>query len=231
VPGTPIIHRHQKSSSSSSSSGYPSPSLPPTAAYTPSSLSPRESGENESITITINGGNGEPEELLTSTPPAISSSSSSSSSYSSSSSSSLGGSQGNPPFSLSRPNSPERNKNANGSPQPHSSTSTSTNSSHTHLPGRPTTPSQFIFKKPEYNKTYHHTHFHHLEKKDTLLHDLKRFFKNDKKKHNKKAVASTRPSLAGTEGRISDLSFANEFNKDLEGRYGKWGKSRARILT
>jgi hypothetical protein len=23
----------------------------------------------------------------------------------------------------------------------------------------------------------------------------------------------------------SDLSFANEFNKDLEGRYGKWGKS------
>ncbi|KAI8343735.1 kinase-like domain-containing protein [Chlamydoabsidia padenii] len=94
--------------------------------------------------------------------------------------------------------------------------------------GRPSTPSQFIFKRPEYNKNYHHTHFHHLEKKDTILHELKRFFKHDKKKkhHHKKSpstttASSTRPSLTN---RISDLSFANEFNKDLEGRYGKWGR-------
>lgn len=81
------------------------------------------------------------------------------------------------------------------------------------LPSRPATPSQFVFKRPQYNKEYHHTHFHHLEKKDTIFHDLKRFFKGDKKKKKLPSIASN-----------SDLSFANEFNRDLEGKYGKWGK-------
>ncbi|ORE11307.1 Pkinase-domain-containing protein [Rhizopus microsporus var. microsporus] len=81
------------------------------------------------------------------------------------------------------------------------------------LPSRPATPSQFIFKRPQYNKEYHHTHFHHLEKKDTIFHDLKRFFKGDKKKKKSPSIASN-----------SDLSFANEFNRDLEGKYGKWGR-------
>ncbi|KAI8366622.1 kinase-like domain-containing protein [Radiomyces spectabilis] len=88
---------------------------------------------------------------------------------------------------------------------------------------RSSTPSQFIFKKPEYDKNYHHTHFHHLEKKDTLLHDLKRFFKPDKSRKSKKSGEDT-ASVRSTSSRISDLSFANEFNRDLEGRYGKWGR-------
>jgi hypothetical protein len=96
---------------------------------------------------------------------------------------------------------------------PHSATVTS-------LPGRPTTPSQFVFKRPQYNKEYHHTHFHHLEKKDTIFHDLKKFFKSDKSKKNEKGTKSATPSIKSN----SELSFANEFNRDLEGKYGKWGK-------
>ncbi|KAI7904239.1 kinase-like domain-containing protein [Cokeromyces recurvatus] len=94
---------------------------------------------------------------------------------------------------------------------------------------RTSTPSQFVFKKPEYNSHYHHTHFHHLEKKDTIFHDLKRFFKkgHDKKKTKKLLddTSSVRSSGASSvHSRYSDLSFANEFNKNLEGRYGKWGE-------
>ncbi|KAI9259344.1 kinase-like domain-containing protein [Sporodiniella umbellata] len=87
----------------------------------------------------------------------------------------------------------------------------SNSSSTSSLPSRPGTPSQFVFKKPQYNKEYHHTHFHRLERKDTLLHDLKRFFKGDKKKTKTASVGS-------------DISFANEFNRNLEGKYGKWGR-------
>lgn len=89
------------------------------------------------------------------------------------------------------------------------------------------TPSQFVFKKPEYNSHYHHTHFHHLEKKDTVFHDLKRFFKKNQDKKKKKHLlddSSVRSSGSSVYSRQSDLSFANEFNKDLEARYGKWGK-------
>ncbi|ORX45257.1 Pkinase-domain-containing protein [Hesseltinella vesiculosa] len=93
-------------------------------------------------------------------------------------------------------------------------------SSTTSLPSRPGTPSQFVFKRPEYNKTYHSTHFHHAEKKDSFLHELKRFFRPDKKKKK----ASRPSSVYSGSNKISDLSFANEFNKDLEGRYGKWGR-------
>lgn len=93
---------------------------------------------------------------------------------------------------------------------------------------RTNTPAQFVFKKPEYNSHYHHTHFHHLEKKDTIFHDLKRFFKKNqdkkKKKHLLDDASSVRSSGSSVYSRQSDLSFANEFNKNLEGRYGKWGK-------
>lgn len=82
-------------------------------------------------------------------------------------------------------------------------------------PTKSSTPSQFIFKKPSYNKHYHHTHFHHkLEKKETIFKDLKKLFKSDKKKKQKKVSATT-----------SEVSFGNKFNKDLEGKYGKWGKA------
>ncbi|KAI8983778.1 kinase-like domain-containing protein [Pilobolus umbonatus] len=86
---------------------------------------------------------------------------------------------------------------------------------------RPPTPAQFIFKKPEYNSHYHHTHFHHIERKDTIFHELKRFFKkHDKKKHR---LMEDTSSTKSTPSKHSVLSFANEFNKDLE-RYGKWGE-------
>lgn len=111
------------------------------------------------------------------------------------------------PLSLSRPPSDEEEK-----PVPSASTSTS-------IPSRPSTPSQFQFKKPQYNHKYHQTHFHHLEKKDTLFHGLKRFFKGDKKKKKHQLRDGNVYSNSS-----SDLSFANDFNRDIEGRYGKWGK-------
>ncbi|CAO3694569.1 unnamed protein product [Umbelopsis ramanniana] len=101
-------------------------------------------------------------------------------------------------------------------------------------PQRPTTPSQFIFKKPEYNHHYHHTHFHHLEKKETVFHELKRFFKGGDKKakpnnklsdHKKKKLRKENSSTAmSVTSRASDISFGNTFNRDIEGRYGKWGR-------
>ena len=61
------------------------------------------------------------------------------------------------------------------------------------------TPSQFIFSKPEYDSHYHHTHFHHLEKKDTLFHDMKRFFKkNGDKKKKKTIIDEESSSFSGT---------------------------------
>jgi hypothetical protein len=98
-----------------------------------------------------------------------------------------------------------------------------TPSSSTSLPARPTTPSQFVFKRPQYNKEYHHTHFHHLEKKDTIFHDLKRMFKPSKDKANKDGSKS-RSRSASVKSKSSQISFANEFNKNLEEKYGKWGK-------
>ncbi|KAI9270892.1 kinase-like domain-containing protein [Sporodiniella umbellata] len=61
---------------------------------------------------------------------------------------------------------------------------------------------QFIFQRPTYNKAYHHTHFHHPSHKKLPL--LQRFFRSEKRQK--------RPS------------FANEFNQDLEGKYGQWGR-------
>ncbi|KAI8394070.1 kinase-like domain-containing protein [Radiomyces spectabilis] len=86
---------------------------------------------------------------------------------------------------------------------------------------RTCTPSQFIFKKPEYDSHYHHTHFHHLEKKDTILNDLKHFFK---KKSRKSYIDDDGTSVRSSVSMHSDISFANEFNKDLGKRYGKWGQ-------
>lgn len=89
---------------------------------------------------------------------------------------------------------------------------------------RTATPSQFVFKKPEYNSHYHSTHFHHLEKKDTIFHDFKKLFKNKKKKKLLDDQSSVRSGASSVYSKQSDLSFANEFNKNIEGRYGKWGK-------
>lgn len=193
MPGTPLLtpsHPKYDYGSDASSVGYPSPSLPPTAAHTPPSLSPQTSDSNKennntssspssskpASTFTVSGHNSDNEDV-----------------------SSTSGSASASTASLS---------------VPHSTSVTS-------LPGRPTTPSQFVFKRPNYNKEYHHTHFHHLEKKETIFHDLKKFFKSDKsKKKSSSGKKSATPSIKST----SELSFANEFNRDLEGKYGKWGK-------
>ncbi|KAI8638280.1 kinase-like domain-containing protein [Parasitella parasitica] len=92
------------------------------------------------------------------------------------------------------------------------------------LPVRPTTPSQFIFKRPTYNKEYHHTHFHHLEKKETIFKDLKKLFKGDKNKKRSSKKDTDKKSKSPSIKSSSELSFANEFNRDLEGKYGKWGR-------
>lgn len=120
------------------------------------------------------------------------------------------------PPSLSPQNSDNKPTSDDDTLSSASKTTVPHSASLTSLPVRPTTPSQFVFKRPQYNKEYHHTHFHHLEKKDTILHDLKKFFKSDKSKKKEKE-----PSLKKSS---SEISFANEFNRDLEGKYGKWGK-------
>ncbi|KAI8974709.1 kinase-like domain-containing protein [Pilobolus umbonatus] len=99
---------------------------------------------------------------------------------------------------------------------------TSPSTSVTSLPVRLSPPaSQFVFNRPNYSnkKHCHHTHFHHLEKKETFLTDLKRFFKTSKKKQKELC-----PSDTSIRSKSSVASFGNEFNRDLEGRYGKWGR-------
>jgi hypothetical protein len=101
------------------------------------------------------------------------------------------------------------------------------------------TPSQFIFKKPEYDERYHQTHFHRQSpptstststslnnEKDKLLAwstDLKRFF-------HQQPPSPTRSthSQDETESMVSNKSetFANKFRQDISGRYGTWGKAK-----
>ncbi|KAI8092633.1 kinase-like domain-containing protein [Halteromyces radiatus] len=92
-----------------------------------------------------------------------------------------------------------------------------------HRPATCSTPTQFIFKKPEYDQHYHETHFHHhhppqskkqpstigQDRKDLSLiwSDLRRFFVSDIIDDSK-----------------DDLTFANQFRKNIGTRYGTWGR-------
>ncbi|KAI8368948.1 kinase-like domain-containing protein [Blakeslea trispora] len=171
MPGTPLLTPNRQPHikyESDSSSGYPSPSLPPTAVHTPPSLSPQHSGDESSHKSKPSGSKERFDDDAYSTSTA--------------------------------------SIDAKGIPHSFSTSS---------LHSRPSTPSQFVFKKPQYNKEYHHTHFHRLEKKPTILKDLKKIFRSDKSKKEKyKTIHKS----------SSEISFANEFNKDLEGKYGKWGR-------
>ncbi|ORZ08115.1 kinase-like domain-containing protein [Absidia repens] len=98
---------------------------------------------------------------------------------------------------------------------------------------------QFIFKKPVYNQHYHDTHFHHLVRHDSLFQGLKhRLFKRTNTTLSRSMIhsptisnnntttttsASRSSDSSSCSHSISDYSFGNEFNKDLEHRYGKWG--------
>lgn len=86
------------------------------------------------------------------------------------------------------------------------------------------TPSQFVFKKPEYDEKYHQTHFHRPcsqeRSKDPFLawSDLKRFFVQQQPQ-------PTSPTGSSTHSHESE-TFANQFRQDISGRYGTWGKKR-----
>ncbi|ORX58162.1 Pkinase-domain-containing protein [Hesseltinella vesiculosa] len=81
-----------------------------------------------------------------------------------------------------------------------------------HRPATCSTPTQFVFKKPEYDQHYHDTHFHHhkpsspAEPKNLgmIWSDLRRFFVWDQDQENN--------------------AFANQFRQHLGARYGTWGR-------
>ncbi|ORY93020.1 kinase-like domain-containing protein [Syncephalastrum racemosum] len=72
------------------------------------------------------------------------------------------------------------------------------------------TPSQFVFDKPQYDQQYKETHFHHLapKKKDS---------------HHRKLFVGLNASNGLGRGSGARSPFANDFNRDLSGKYGKWG--------
>ncbi|KAI9029838.1 kinase-like domain-containing protein [Phycomyces nitens] len=86
------------------------------------------------------------------------------------------------------------------------------------------TPNQFVFKKPEYGEHYNSTHFHHKEKKETIIKDIKKFFHAPGNKKKEGNLDDTSIKSGPVYINNNDISFANEFNRDLEGRYGKWGR-------
>lgn len=71
------------------------------------------------------------------------------------------------------------------------------------------TPSQFVFKKPEYNENYHQTHFHRNNTNDSFAwSDLRRFFGQEN------VIPSTNSN-----------AFANQFKQNIGDKYGTWGKT------
>ncbi|ORY98650.1 kinase-like domain-containing protein [Syncephalastrum racemosum] len=90
-------------------------------------------------------------------------------------------------------------------PSPVSTTSSSSTGSSTCC--SVSTPSQFVFRKPEYNQQYHRTHFHRpsCERRDSFL-GLRRYFQTEEDESD------------------PNDTFANRFRQDIERRYGKWGR-------
>ncbi|KAF7722035.1 serine/threonine protein kinase [Apophysomyces ossiformis] len=100
----------------------------------------------------------------------------------------------------------------------------------THRPASASTPSQFIFKKPEYNQHYHQTHFHRQpansdrSSKDLFVvwSDLRRFFASDQASSS---AGSSCSSVQMTDDeKLKSDTFANQFRQDIGGRYGTWGR-------
>lgn len=118
----------------------------------------------------------------------------------------------------------------------------------THRSASATTPSQFVFKKPEYDQVYHKTHFHHHQAppppsspsskvttsapsspRDSFLgwSDLRRLFlSSDPAPPPPPSTSSsvTEHSSTTTTTTKPQAVFANQFRQDIEARYGKWGK-------
>ncbi|KAI8381550.1 kinase-like domain-containing protein [Radiomyces spectabilis] len=147
-------------------------------------------------------------------------------------------------FQTSKPPSPTSSaSSSSSSPQP---TNTKSNPSPFKLPSnnprppithRPastacSTPSQFIFKKPEYDHQYHQTHFHRQssqDRKDFLLawSDLRRFFVTEST-HPPRAPSPSSSSTSQQRTPEEELkrsdNFANQFRQNIGGRYGTWGR-------
>ncbi|RCI03717.1 hypothetical protein CU098_006170 [Rhizopus stolonifer] len=99
-------------------------------------------------------------------------------------------------------------------------------------------PSQFVFKKPEYNEAYHQTHFHRnnpppqlqQDRKDLFLawSDLRRFFVNTQQQQQQQpypvSPSSPTQSNHSQEEYTKPDTFANQFRQDIGGRYGTWGR-------
>lgn len=91
----------------------------------------------------------------------------------------------------------------------------------------PSTPNRFIFNKPEYDDHYHKTHYHHLQRHTSLFKDFKQLFKKTPLNHLLHLQQQPKSSLESValSPSVSDYSFGNEFNKDLESKYGTWGNT------
>ncbi|KAI9312730.1 kinase-like domain-containing protein [Dichotomocladium elegans] len=162
-------------------------------------------------------------------------------------------------FHISKPLSPpssSSSSSASSSSLSSSSSIASTNSHHRpplqHRSACANLPSQFIFKKPEYNQQYQRTHFHrpsccHDDAKDSFLgwSDLRRFFGSEQQ-HQQPLLSSSTTASSTTTSTVSSVgsqstdgpaytatgtsisattdTFANQFRHDIEGRYGKWGR-------
>ncbi|KAG2233495.1 kinase-like domain-containing protein [Thamnidium elegans] len=105
------------------------------------------------------------------------------------------------------------------------------------------TPSQFVFKKPEYDERYHQTHFHRQSSSQSLHHhnsdrkdlflawsDLRRFFVNTQQQQQQQQQQYTPSSPTGSTHSHEESNptkpgtFANQFRQDIGSKYGTWGR-------
>ncbi|KAI8060038.1 kinase-like domain-containing protein [Gongronella butleri] len=98
-------------------------------------------------------------------------------------------------------------------------------------------PQQFVFKRPEYNESFHQTHFHHVPSTASNYSLFDRLFgepapstanvaapMSASAPKPSTAVATTGAPLTPAPAHHHDLAFGNQFHHDLESRYGKWGR-------
>ncbi|KAI8342401.1 kinase-like domain-containing protein [Chlamydoabsidia padenii] len=112
---------------------------------------------------------------------------------------------------------------------------------------RAVTPTQFIFKKPEYDQHYHETHFHHhppqSKKKSSTTTTTTTTAVNDDSGTSNKGQDRKDPTLTswtdlrrffvsdntvmttvGDRHNKDDSTFGNQFRKNIGTRYGTWGR-------
>ncbi|KAI8340886.1 kinase-like domain-containing protein [Chlamydoabsidia padenii] len=113
-----------------------------------------------------------------------------------------------------------------------------------HRPATCSTPTQFIFKKPEYDQHYHDTHFHHHHppprrpqpKKRTSTLSTNGLSLLSPSSSSPPIERRDSPALTWTDLRRffvpdvtadfnkDDITFGNQFRKNIGTRYGTWGR-------